>query len=104
MPVEADGKLHARTLDNFLLFLVFEKLRYVVVRFKGMQAVVIDVDFPKDTVFRHFTEVAVGLFTDGADERKHIRMRNTDGATATLCEGENVPARNRGKACSRYYR
>ena len=94
VPVKADGELDARAFDNFLLGFVFEKLRNVVVRLKGVQAVVVDVDFPKDTVFRHLAEVAVGLFPDRADKGEHIRMRNTDGAAATLGEGENIAARD----------
>ncbi len=96
MPVEADGELYARTLDYFLLFLVFEKLGYVIVRLKGVQTVVVDVDFPKDARFRHFAEIAVRLFADGTDKRKHIRMRNPRRATATLSKGKNIPVRNRG--------
>ena len=86
MPVKADGKLHPRTLYNFLLFFVFEELRHVIVCFEGMQAVVVDVDFPKDTMLRHFTEVAVGLFSDRTDKGKHIGVRHPDRALTTLID------------------
>ena len=63
--------------------------------FKPVQAVVIDVHFPENPRFRHFTEIAVGLFPDAFDKGEHIRVRYADRATQTLCVGEQIPVGNR---------
>lgn len=81
MSVETDGKFHARPSDNFLLLFVFEKLRHVVVRFEGVQTVVIDVQLPKDTVFRHFPKITIGVFATGSDKLEKVGMRDADGTT-----------------------
>ena len=103
MPVEADGELNARAFYYLLLFLVFEKFRDVIVRLKGVQAVVVDVDFPKNSLLRHFAEVAVGLFPDRTDKCEHIRMGDTRRATATLCKGENIAPRDRSRVVEVFY-
>ena len=95
--VEADGELDARALDDVLLRFVLEELRHVGVLTETVYAVVVDVHFPKDACFRHFTEVAVGLFAARSNELEHIRMRHADGTAATLCKVEQVAVGDRSR-------
>ena len=95
MPVETDGEAYARFFHNFLLGFILEKFRHVIVLLETVQTVVIDVHFPKNSVFRHFAEIAVRLFAQALNEFEHIRMRYTDGAAQTARVGEKVAIRNR---------
>ena len=70
VPVESDGQPNARFFDDFLLFFASQKFRNVIVRFIAVQAVVVDVHFPKNPVFRHFTEIPIGVFAERADKRE----------------------------------
>ena len=93
--VEANGQAHACLLDERLLFFVFEKLAYVGVLLKAVQAVVIDVDFPENIVLRHLPQETVGVFADVFDKAKQIGVRNPNGATAFLRKGEDVALQKR---------
>ena len=95
MPVEADGKAHARLFHDFLLGFVFQKLVHVIVALEIMQAVVVYVHFPEDTLRRHTFEIAIGVFADRIDKTEKIGMGNPDGAAAAFCKRENISVRNR---------
>ena len=95
--VKADGYAYSRLLYDFLLGFIFEKLRYVIVRFKRVQAVVIHVQFPKNSVLRHLLKIAAGVFVLRLYKRKHIGMRYADGATATAGKSEQIAFGDRAR-------
>lgn len=97
MPVEPDGELDARAAHDLLLGFIFEKFGHVIVRFKAVQAVVIDVDLPKDPLFRHATEKPMWILAALGDKGEQIGVRDTRGTAATFGEREDVAVRDRGR-------
>ena len=90
MSVESYRQFHARFFHDFLLFFVLQKLGYVVVRFKAVQAIHVHVHLPKDAPLRHFSKITVGVFADRFDKRKHIGMRDARRATRFFGVGEKL--------------
>lgn len=90
MSVKSDGKLNSRAAYDLLLSLIFKKLGYVVVCFKAVQAVIIDVDFPKNALFRHTTEKPMRILASRLYKGEKIGVRDTRRATATFGEGKNI--------------
>ena len=88
--VKADGEPHARFSNDVLLFLVLEKFGYVIVIFEPVQAVVIDVHFPENSLFCHAFEIAVGVLAEVFDMREQIGMRNARGTAAALCISKDI--------------
>ena len=88
--IEAHRKAYARFSNDFLLFLVFEKFRHVRVGFEFVHTVEIDVEFPENPVFRHFTKIPIGFFAYTSDKREHICVRNPRRTATTLGIRENI--------------
>ena len=67
-------------------------------RAETVEAVEIDVHFPKDALLRHFAKIPVRLLAALFDKGKHVRVGDPRGTAATLRKGKNVALRD-GKIC-----
>ena len=94
MRIEAHGEARARFSHGFLLGFVAQKFHGVSVRLEIVGRIEVDVNFPKDSVFRKLTEEAERFFADFFTKREQIGVCNPHRATATLGERENIVVHN----------